>query len=66
MFSSKMVANMCLLWAIRLTGAVVFFTTCSNDSSDGSFDRREGFPSSMSCMSFAISDSESMVAELEL
>lgn len=48
--------------AMELTGATVFFTTCSNDSSDGSFDRRDDFPSSILCISLEISDSGSIVA----
>lgn len=48
--------------AMELTDATVFLTTCSNDSSDGNFVRRDDFPSSMLCMSLEISDSGSMVA----
>lgn len=50
------------VWAMELTDATVFLTTCSNESSDGSFVRRDDFPSSMSCMSLEISDSGSIVA----
>jgi len=49
------------MWTMELTDATVFLTTCSNDNSDGSFDRRDDFPSSMLCMSLEISDSGSMV-----
>lgn len=48
-------------WAMELTDATVFLTTCSNDSSDGSFNRRDDFPSSMLWMSLEISDSGSIV-----
>lgn len=46
---------------MELTDATVFLTTCSNDNSDGSFARRDDFPSSMLCMSLEISDSGSMI-----
>lgn len=49
-------------WTMELTDATVFLTTCSKDRSDGSFDRRDDFPSSILCMSLEISDSGSIVA----
>lgn len=50
------------MWTMELTDATLFLTTCSKDRSEGSFDRRDDFPSSMLCMSLEISDSGSIVA----
>ena len=50
---------------MELTGATVFLTTCSNDSSLGRFGRRDDFPSSMFCISLETSDSGSIVFEWE-